>query len=60
MNFLGEGEEQTFRISGVTVFGPFDENEAINGAGFVPNCVLTRVRYTMGFLWIGRISKIEL
>ena len=32
--------------------GPLDENEAINGAGFVPNCVLTWVRYAMGFLFV--------
>ena len=26
---------QTLRISGVTVLGPWDENAAMNGAGFV-------------------------
>ena len=36
--------EQTLRISGVMVLGPFDEKEAINGAGFIPSWVLTRVR----------------
>lgn len=33
---------KTLRISGVMVLGPFDENAAMNGAGFVPNFVVAR------------------
>lgn len=39
-------------MSGVTLLGPFDENEAMNGAGFIPNSVLTRVSNAMGFLFV--------
>ena len=33
----------TLRIEGSMVFGPFDENTAIDGDAFTPNCVLTLV-----------------
>lgn len=33
---------RTLRISGVMLLGPFDENAAMNGAGFVPNIVVGR------------------
>ena len=34
----------------MTVLGPFDEKAAMNGAGFVPNCVLEGVMYPLGYL----------
>uniref|UniRef100_J3LAL6 Uncharacterized protein n=1 Tax=Oryza brachyantha TaxID=4533 RepID=J3LAL6_ORYBR len=39
-----------FRIPGVTVFGPFDENDAMNGAGFAPSLVSGLVIVPDGFL----------
>lgn len=34
---------ETLRISGVMVLGPFDEKAAMNGAGLVPNFVVAGV-----------------
>lgn len=44
------GANQTLRISGVMVFGPLEENAAMNGAGFVPSTVFGEVIYPFGFL----------
>lgn len=38
------------RIDGSIELGPLEENEAINGAGFVPNSVFTELIYAVGFL----------
>lgn len=38
------------RISGVTVFGPLEENDPIIGAGFIPNSALGDVIKPIGFL----------
>jgi hypothetical protein len=42
--------KQTLRIDSSRILGPLDEKEAINGAGFVPNSVLTLVIYAQGSL----------
>lgn len=39
------------RISGVTLFGPWEENAAMNGAGFVPSFADGVVMYPSGSLW---------
>lgn len=42
--------KQTLRIEDAIKLGPLDEKAAINGAGFVSNCVFTRVMNATGTL----------
>lgn len=43
-------KRQTLSIVSSITLGPLDENEAMNGAGFTPNSVLTRVMKAIGVL----------
>ena len=45
-----KNSKQTLRIDSSIILGPLDEKEAINGAGFVPNSVLTLVKNAIGAL----------
>lgn len=49
-SIVGKNQNQTFRISGVTMFGPLEEKDAMNGAGLVPSFALGGVIYATGLL----------
>jgi len=48
---------KTFNISGVTVFGPLEENAAMDGAGFVPNFAVGVEIYPRAWLLIFAAHK---
>lgn len=48
----------TFKISGVNVLGPFEENDATLGAGCDPNTVFEDKILDVGLLFIGKKSML--